>query len=504
MNGPPIYEVWYRDDAGCSEAIRSGAPVDVELSAYGANDFVLEFLVASGLWSVLTSMEPDGLRKDNGKPWRALNGIEVLRELARVKRIAHCGKILRDVRLMMIAGFNAEAVYRARSQGQPLIDPETLSNHLGRISPRSAARTFLTHLELMRRRRWIRGHTYVADAHEIIIPYGRQSERLGRVGEKFGYKLVMLLNATPERERVVGFILAPLERSERTLLRIILRGLRQRLGRLGDWMHTLIFDRGYWGAEYLLGLKRHYGIDLVTRAGHDELAIVEDLNGLATAADTAWQWHREHHSHFGDIEVRCAGFEALDVCDQRGRVVGKLNAVLAEQYTPERQRLHDEKGCERPRFTYITAPPTTEKPERIRRYYRMRWVIENQGFRELTQQWALDCLAGRRFNALNSRIAFALMLYNAERTFRMKHPGPWHDEHHRLQQQGERNQLGGPSLAAYSRDGRLGLLTPGDYEHLIAERERDRIVTALREGLARGEPLERVLERLQNTPPRQA
>lgn len=29
---------------------------------------------------------------------------------------------------------------------------------------------------------------------------------------------------------------------------------------------------------------------------------------------------------------------------------------------------------------------------------------------------------------LTSRIAFALMLYNAERILRMKHPGPWAEE----------------------------------------------------------------------------
>jgi len=504
MSRQKLYEVWYRDDAGCIKAIRSGDAVEVALSAYGANDFILEFLMGSGLWSVLTSMRPDRLRKENGKSWRALNGVEVLRELARVERIAHCGKIVRDVRLMMIAGFNAEAVYRARWLGQAVVDPETLSNHLARISPASAAKTFGDHLALMRQKRWIRGHTYVADAHEIIVPYGRQSERLGRVGEKYGYKLVMLLNATPERERVVGFILAPLQRSERALLGIILRGLQERFGRVGDWMHTLLLDRGYWGAEYLLGLKRRYGIEIVTRAQHDELSIVEDVKGLSKSPLTSWRRHRETHSRLGDIKVRCAGFENLPVFDRRGREVGTLNAVLAAEYDLEGRRLRDEQGRERPPFTYITTLPTVQRPGRIRRYYGMRWVIENQGFRELTQAWALDCLAGRRFNALNSRIAFALMLYNAERALRMKHPGPWHEERERLRGLGEHNFLGGPSLAAYTRNGELGLLTTAEYERLIAERERDRIVRTLREGIAQGETLERLLDRLQIHPPRDA
>jgi hypothetical protein len=499
MIGEMPYALWTRDDAGCAEAVRSGKPVEVELSAYGGNDFLVEFLIGSGLWTVLTGVAPDGLKMENGKPWRALNGVEVLRELARVERISQCGKILRDARLMVLAGFNAEAVQKAQEAGKPVVDPETLSNHLGRISPKAAAQAFGEHIGLMRRKRWIRGGTYAADAHEIILPYGRTSERLGKVGEKYGYKLVLLLNVTPGRERAAGFILAPLHHSERTLLRIILRSLQQRFGPVGEWMKTLVLDRGYWGAAYLLGLRRRYGMDLVTRAQHEDLGIVKDLEGIVSAPETPWQWREETHSRLGDMAVRCAGVERLDVYDGRRQVIGQLNGVVAEEYDRSRRgRMRDEKGQVRPRFHYVTTLPTAAKPPRIRGYYGQRWGIENQGFRELTQEWALDHLAGRRFNTLNSRIAFVLMLYNADRLLRMKHPGPWQEERERLRRLGERNRLGGPSLVAYTPQGQLGFLRPREYERLIVERERDRLVHTLREGLARGETLERMLQRLQN------
>ena len=490
--------LWTRDDAGCAEAIRSGGPVDVELSAYGGNDFVLEFLVESGLWTILTSMAPDGLKKENGKPWRALNGVEILRELARVDRIARCGKIIGDARLMMIAGFNAEAVQKARQAGKPVLDPETLSNHLGRISPAAAAKAFAEHVALMRRKRWIRGGTYAADAHEIVVPYGRTSERLGKGGEKYGYKLVLLFNVAPQRERAVGFILAPLHHSERTLLKIILRSLQRRFGPVADWIRTLVLDRGYWGGEYLLGLHRRYGMDLVTRAQHEELGIVKDLDGLVSAPQTVWRWRAETHSRLGEMAVRCAGVDGLDVHDRRGRLIGRLNGAVAREYGPDRREpMRDEAGRPRRPVYYVSTLPTAADPLRVREYYGQRWAIENQGFRELTQQWALDRLAGRRFNALNSRIAFALMLYNAERLLRMKHPGPWREERERLRRLGRRSRLGGPSLVAYTPRGQLGFLTPQEYERLIVERERDRLAHTLREGLAHGETLERMLHRLQ-------
>jgi len=284
-----------------------------------------------------------------------------------------------------------------------------------------------------------------------------------------------------------------------------LRGLDRRFGPLHDWMDTLVLDRGYWGAEFLLGLKRRYGTDVVTRAQHDELAVVKDIEGLLRAEPVPWRWHRERHSRLGKMEVRCAGFEGLDLRDEHGRIVGRVNAVAAEEYEPGRtRRMRDARGEERPRFDYVTTLPAARAPHRIRGYYRRRWRIENQGFRELTQQWALDRLASRRFNALNSRIAFALMLYNAERVFAMKHPEPWREARERRLASEDRGWLGGPSLAAYTADGRLGLFTPEQYGRLVAERERNRIVRTLREALACGEDLERTLERIENSRPDEA
>ena len=287
-------------------------------------------------------------------------------------------------------------------------------------------------------------------------------------------------------------------------MRIILWGLAKRLGPVSKWLHVLVLDRGYWGAQYLLDLNRHYGIDLVTRAQHEDLAVVQDLEGLVSDSQTKWQSWQETHSRRGRIQVQGVGVEGLDLVDAHEQVLGEMNAVVADEYDLEGRRLRDEKGQERPRFHYVTPLPTAARPHRIRQYYRQRWGIENEGFRELTQTWALDRLAGRRFNALNSRTAFVLMLYNAERLLQMKHPGPWQQERQRRRAWGEQALIGGLSVATYTEEGRLGLFTPGQYGDLIAERERTRLVATLREALRRGEDLERAIQRLTSLPPRQA
>jgi hypothetical protein len=187
----PDYRTWLRDDPHVREAIRDGRPVEATLSEYSTNDFLLEFLMGSGLWDLMVSLKPDGLQKENGKPWRALNGLEILRELAWVDRIAHCGRVIRDTRLMMIAGFNAQEIERQHRREDLVVTPETLGNHLGRMSPRSIGKAFYKHVALLLDRKWIGPGTYAADGHEIIFPHARDWPGMGKVGEKYGYKLIL-------------------------------------------------------------------------------------------------------------------------------------------------------------------------------------------------------------------------------------------------------------------------------------------------------------------------
>jgi hypothetical protein len=243
------FRVWLRNDAAVEEELLANRPAEAELTAYGDNDSVLDYLMASGLWTILTGMEADGLKCRNGYRPAVLNGIEVIRELAGVGRIQQCGKVLSDTRLMMQAGFNLARLRRAAAAERSVIDTETLANHLGRISPESAQRTFVEYVREMRARRLIRGKVYAADAHEIVVPYGRRHERLGRVGAKYGFKLVILINVREEKERIVGFAFAPLPTSERAMLLEILERLHREVASLEEWLQILLLDRGYWGGR---------------------------------------------------------------------------------------------------------------------------------------------------------------------------------------------------------------------------------------------------------------
>lgn len=502
---PNSYRAWVREDARCEEALLRGDPVEVALTAYGQNDFLLEFLMGSGLWATLVGMNPDRLHKENGKPWRALNGLQVLRELAGIGRVAHCGKVVRDTRLMMVAGFNVEAVERAARTVHGVIDTETLANHLGRISRASAARTFVAHVRDLMRHRWITGTVYAVDAHEIIVPYGRQAERLGQVGSKFGYKLVVMLNANPGHERIVGFALAPLWASERTMLKGILQRAAAEFGKLTDWIQLLVMDRGYWGAEFLSSLKRQWGIDYVTRIQHEDLDVMREVR--AAMKEPAWSWKKvqEERSRLGHIEVRYGAIPEVPWYDGSGHSWGTTNVVVAEEWDLQGHRLVDADSKEpRPAMYYTTSLPLAPDPYRIRKHYLSRWMVENEGFRELTQRWQIDRLPSKSWHALAARTAFVLMLYNAEHVLREKYPGRWHDERLRLSAHGELGLMGGLSMAAYTPAGEMGLMSPARYTALITRRERRLLADRVRQAKQRGESLDSLLHDLEEEPPVQS
>jgi len=489
------YKVWLRDDAAVEAELVANRSAEAELTGYGDNDSVLDYLMASGLWRILTGMEADGLKCHNGYRPEVLNGVEVIRELAGVGRIGQCGKVLSDTRLMMQAGFNLACLRRAAAGERSVIDSETLANHLGRISPGSAQRTFGEYVRALRAGRLIRGKVYAADAHEIVVPYGRRHERLGQVGRKYGFKLVLVINVREEQERVVGFAFAPLETSERAMLAEILARLHREVAPLREWMEILLLDRGYWGAKYLLGLHREYGVDIVTRAQHDGLEVVDYIE--TALADATWQEAIEEHSRLGTIRVRVAPVPEVPLCDKKGEVLGRVNAVVADEVDDSGKRLVGEDGKERPRFYYVTTLQLTKRAYRIRAMYRRRWVIENQGFRELAQDWSLNVLAGKRFAANYARIAFVLMLYSAERIMRMKDKVGWARERKRVRLLVGRGWLGGLNVVVYTPDGRLGLFKAGQYGEIVRRAERNRITALVRSYHARGRDLKDLLDNIE-------
>lgn len=464
------WQVWRENKAEVARQLEEGVKLDGHNSAFGDNDLIVGFLMVEGFWSVLTDTEPDKLKKENGYPARILNGLWALCELAGVERIAQSGKVLGDEALLRMVGFQAEQIEAARAKRRLRVDPETLSNHLGRISRRSVERSWWRHVRLLKSKRWYRGGVYAVDGTMITIPYGEVANYKGaeQVGEACGYKLVVILNIDEGHERVVAWALGGLARSEKTILRYLLKRLREQFGRLGEWMKVLVMDRGYWGARLLLDLKRREGVDFVIRAGNDELEVVHDMEGLSRLPDTVWHEREEEHSRLGRMRVKMAGFTELPLFNRDGEELGTCQGVIAQEYDLQGGLIPD-----RPRFHYTTSlgvdPKSADSVQAVRQYYRRRWSVENQGFLVLTKRWNLDTLVARNLEAIRARLNFALQLYNAENCCAWKHPGAFQKELPRLKRPPRGERLGRPSIMVYTPDGKVGAFQASEYRELVTK-----------------------------------
>ncbi len=278
-------KVWVRNEKEIEEAIINGEETQLVESDFGASELLVDFLKETGLWDILAGM-PIKMEKNNGYPGKIILGILILKELMAIGKLAGAGKIIKDGKLMADIGFNIEKIKKAKEKDKGVIDLDTLRNHLKKIPQIESDKAFYQHIEILRDKRWIRGHQYVADAVELEVPYGETFEGMGEVWKKkeerykYGYKLELLMNVTTTgRLRFVGCALAPINSDERALLVSIFEKIEEHLGKgkVKEIIESLTLDRGYWGAHFLWELKNRWGTDFVTLVRDDDLDFVEHV-----------------------------------------------------------------------------------------------------------------------------------------------------------------------------------------------------------------------------------
>jgi len=475
---------WTRNDAHCEEALLSGEKVDVAESCFGASDFVIASLMDLGLWDTMVNLYPNRLKDENGYNWRVLNGVEILRCLLREQRICGTNKVLTDSRLVAAAGFNIqdEKISKKLDRKEPVMDSETLSNHLARIDEESCYWGFFDHIRLLRKKKWIRGKVFAADGKDITVPYGRDYDGMGKKGDAYGYKMEGLLSVEEDRELFVGFAFGPLQRSEKPMLFEIFDRYEKQIGPIRQQIEILLLDRLYWGAEYLKTLKDAYHIDFVTRPRDKGLDIVKQIFRLIEVEENLpiaeksfkWKWRTERRPPNkkypkGEIrKLRIAGLDGMRIEDENGLALD-VNVVVVYEYDENGKPIMDPEDKTQQLITiYATSLPAEENPLRIRKLYQKRWVVENQGFRSLNQNWHIDNLASRvSMDAMRSHIAFCLMLYNSEKIITMKHPGPWQEEMERLKKIGRDELMGGFGIIVYTDDGFLGIFDARRFREIV-------------------------------------
>ena len=313
-----------------------GRPFDAFLTERGRFDAMFDFMLRNGLWSAATGMRPSGLKKNNGIPYKLLNGVECLREMAGIDTPANCGPLLKDAYLLERIGFTAEKIQGRLRKDQTIIDPESLLNHLSRFTKGDLEAGFQQHLDVIRHKRWLRGGVYAVDGHDIMIPYGQGYEGAHHISDgAYGYKLLVLLNVQDDCELIVGYVLGSLQDSEITMLRQMLRRLNQTMGPLRQWLKILLMDRGYWGTDLFCELKQDYGIDFVSRVRDEKMDVNGTIQRQLDETDRTWDTFAEERQFSGRKEAQQVRVTALRpitlISDEKPHRQIAVNIVVAIQ-----------------------------------------------------------------------------------------------------------------------------------------------------------------------------
>ncbi len=481
--------------------IVEGRPFQVWDTERGRFDAMLDFMLRSGLWAAATGMRPAGLKKNNGIPYRLLNGVECLREMAGIDTPANCGPLLKDAYLLERIGFTAAKIESRAQKDQTVIDPETLLNHLGRFTEQDIETGFLQHLEIIRRKRWLRGGVYAVDGHDIIIPYGKGYEGAHRISDgAYGYKLLVLLNVHEDGELIVGYVLGGLQESEITMLRRLLARVQHTMGPLREWLKILLMDRGYWGTDLFCELKQDYGIDFVSRVRDEKLDLNGHIQRQMEAADRPWTEFEEPRQFSGRKETQKVRVTALQpitlISDETDRQI-PVNVVVAIQSHADGAPILDKKGKDISRTDYITSLAPGRYGVKVRGFYRGRWGIENQGFRSLSQTWDIDRPAGHSYGAVLARLVFVFMIYNARHLFerQSRHRPDYAEQLRQMRSYGPGISLAGAIAVVLTASGFCATFTTRQ----LLKLERQRLHKALQRALAAGRSLEEVMRELNSS-----
>ena len=498
--GGDSFRIWEKDRARVAQDIVEGRPFDAFLSERGRFDAMFDFLLRSGLWTAATEMRPSGLKKDNGIPYRLLNGVACLREMAGIDTPANCGPLLKDSYLLERIGFTAEKIEKRLARDGTVIDPESLLNHLGRFTEQDLEAGFLQHVGVIRSKRWLRGGVYAVDGHDILIPYGQGYEGARRISQgAYGYKLLVLLNIQDGCEVIVGYILGGLQESEITMLRRMLARLDQTMGPLRQWLKILLMDRGYWGTDLFCELKQDYGIDFVSRVRDEKLDLNGTIQRQVEEADRSWASFEEERQFSGRKEtqkVRVTALRPITLISDEPPAHRQIavNVVVAIQSHADGTAILDKNGKDISRTDYVTSLRPGRHGAKVRGFYRGRWGIENQGFRSLSQTWDIDRPAGHSYGAVLARLVFVFMIYNARHLFEKasQHRPDYAEQLRQMRSYGPGISLAGAAIVVLTASGYCCALPARE----LLKLQRQRLQKAIQRGLAAGRPIAEILREL--------
>jgi hypothetical protein len=305
--------------------------------------------------------------------------------------------------IQVSGGFNERhgADYESKSEQSLPYHPEVLRQELQRIDLESLAEFRQTCIETLFKRKLVKGKTYAIDG-----------SGLGN-----GFRVVGLLNVHQDRPLWVNWRVQTGEESEKgkeaSVVLEMVDEVREMAGE--EAIEWLLMDALYADGPLLARLKYERGIDALVRLPEDR-RLYDQMIRLLRREPDAWHNHidtRYVAGHKQTRQMRVAGMTDLNDWDSfldTATDLGIENPTLCG-YVIQEYPIDD--PDQRMEWGLVSTSPFGS-PWGAYTFWRNRWRVENNGFRELKEGWYLE-KSRWTFNnptVIFARVAFTLVAFN--------------------------------------------------------------------------------------------
>jgi len=391
------------------ERLKRGKWDDVSLTGWGRLDEFIYFLHEMKFFKILKGAELEIIR--SGIPHYLLLSAfcaKILLGIPSIRKVKE--NLFREKAILQLLGYTVVAIEngfnkRGRGKSKP-INVDDLRNIMKKAPPKKIEKIFNEALKEIVKKKMIKGNVYAIDGTKVLVG-GDTYEDCGEIttveeyidkktGEvkkrkikEKGYKVILLQNIHKGREIIVGIKIVPLNNHEVKYVTELVNKAEKLLGK--GAIKTLVMDRGFLDGKLLHNLKKKHGIETIVPLKKN-MEILKDMKGLAKLGAKYRYYDKKKR-----LEI--LGFTCLNSLDS---YPGKLNGLLINK-----------KGKE---WGYITNASIRDVLK-IYKLYKRRWVIENEGIRELKQGWMLNKLPGRFTKIIFAHVVFTCLMYNYVKIF---------------------------------------------------------------------------------------
>jgi len=403
-------ELKRHDRVAVLDALRKGEYEAIATSGQGALDALLHLAIELGVFEALKVIKVE--RERAGIPDELL--LRVLAVLPFVEAIglsAAAGRLMADAAILLELGFSIAEMqdgFNERHVGEDgkaetskPFNPEVLRQELARIDLDS----------LVAFRRWAIKHLF-----ECGLVKGKTYAQDG-TGLKDRYRLVGLMNVYQGRELWLNWRLLDGDASEKGAEASIVREMVTEILTIGgaDAIAWLIMDALYADGPLLAWLEYRCGIHALVRLPEDRI-LYRDLKGLADGGLLDWDTRTDVRYVAGRKQERRVSVAAdgdLTTWESFREAAAEYDVESPTLWGALIRAVDVDDSTDTEEFVIVSTEPFPSAWTGYCRW-RLRWRIENTGFRELKEGWHLERAPWSYTDdtVVAARVAFTLIAFN--------------------------------------------------------------------------------------------